>query len=151
MHRQLPPVRRGTMLEKVDRLPGPEDQPAFNNRDGKLRQRQRSADMGRHVVQTFRTVAIAPRRFRRDPAEKAFKVSEDVRVSILLHQQRGRGVATPHRQQPGRHALVINPLHDAPANVHQPAALRGYLKDSGCLPQGVQRRPVSTGTTLMLL
>ena len=64
--------------------------------------------MGGHVVGAFLLVAVAGA-LGHQAGEEGFEVGAHIRVGILLHQQRGGGVAAPDRQQPRRHPLAFRP------------------------------------------
>lgn len=86
------------MLEQVGAQPRTKCRPAMFYRDGKLRLCQRRLDMCRHVVRPFCAVTVHSF-FRRDAAEELQDVCAYIRISVLLYQERCRGVAAPDRKQ----------------------------------------------------
>jgi hypothetical protein len=106
MQNQFAAMRRSPVLEEIDALPRAERQIPADNRNGKMRLRQRGAYMRRHVVRTF-GIVLVHRRFRRDALEISFHVGANGRVGILLNEQRRRGVAAEDRHESGLATLRL--------------------------------------------
>jgi len=62
--------------------------------------------MARHIVGALLVMAVERQVLRHKAAEEVVEVGAHIGRSILLHQQRSRGVAHEQRQQPGLDALL---------------------------------------------
>jgi len=80
---------RAAVFPKVNTLPYPEREPCFFNRDGKIHRGKSCSNMGGHVVFPFHSVNEQRVAVRNKPAEKRFQIASNIRVGILLNQQRG--------------------------------------------------------------
>src|SRR5215471_3803286 len=65
-----------------------------------------------HVVGPLVVVAIKGDILRHQPSEKHVKITQHVRRSVLLDQQRGRGVLEVDRQEPEPNVLAFDPARD---------------------------------------
>jgi len=109
MQHDLTLVRRAPVLEEIDALPSPKNQPPRRYGDSELRLQQRRPDMGRHVVETFAFVDVALAVFWRDRLEKIFQIRPDIGVGVLLNEKRGGGMAAKDREQAGHDRLFCQP------------------------------------------
>src|SRR3984893_9141562 len=75
-----------------------------------------------HVVQTFGFMNIAIAVLRRDFLEKTFQIRLDIRIGVLLNEQRGRGVAAENRQEAGRDVLLAKPARHFRADLDKTLA-----------------------------
>ena len=101
-------MRCSTVFEQVDPLPGAKYRSAPVHRNAELRLGQRRLDVRRHVVRPFVLMPIAGI-LRHQPAKECLEVGADVGIGVLLHQQRGRRVPAPDRQQAGADRLRRDP------------------------------------------
>src|SRR5688572_28311314 len=124
MQDELAAVRRGAMLEDVHRLPGPERELAVDDRDRELRRGERGADVGGHVVGPLGGVAIEALVLGHELPEERVEVAEHVRVGVLLHDERGRGVPNEDGEKPGRHLLAVDPRSQLARYVVEAGAAR---------------------------
>ena len=106
----MPALAPVTMFKKVNALPGSQRQPASKNRDRQIRRRQGRAHMGGHIVVTFGRVDKKPVAIRNQAAEKSLQIAPDIRVRILLDEERSGGVAQMQRQQAGLALVLRQPI-----------------------------------------
>ena len=124
MHGDLASVRRAPMFEQINPLPGPQGEPAGDDRNGELHAGQRRSDVGRHVVGAFVCVPISPRVLRRDAFKECLEIGADVPRRILLNEQSSGGVSAEQRQEPGPHLVGPQPIDNIARNLDE-AAPRG--------------------------
>src|SRR5450631_380894 len=91
LQHDLAPVRTGTMLDQVDRLPCSQRQFASQDRDVQRTRRQHGLDMRRHVVGAFGAVGPSGV-LGRQPVERGHQIVEHRRIGIFLDRQRRRGM-----------------------------------------------------------
>ena len=100
------------VFPEVDALPGPEGQSSLRDRNGEIDGGQRSPNVGWHVVFALRDVREQRVAVRNQSAEKTFEIPSDVRICILLDEQRSRCVANLQSHQPGLESILRDPgLH----------------------------------------
>ncbi len=92
MEGDLSPMRRTSMLEQVNALPGPQGEFPMYDRNRKLHAGQGRADMGGHVIGAFIHMPIPIRVLRRQAIEERLEVGANVPRGVLLNEQSGRGV-----------------------------------------------------------
>jgi len=87
------------------------------------RPRDRGADVGRHVVGTFRVVLVVSV-LRRETREERLQIAPHRRVSVLLHDQRCAGVLHTDVAQARPHASRLHDAADRFRHVVEPLAAR---------------------------
>ena len=89
----LAPLRPAAVLEQIDALPSTERHFSPRHRNRKLHLGERGAEVGGHVIWSLDLVDVAAGCLGRDPVEEGFQVGPQVRVGVLLDQQRRGSVA----------------------------------------------------------
>lgn len=110
------------MFEQENALPCAKGKLAANNGKRKARLGESRADVSRHVVRPF-VVMFVSRALRSNPLEIGLDVAAGGRRSILLDQQRRRGVAAEDGEQTFFHALRRDPAQDLPADIDETLAV----------------------------
>lgn len=105
-------MRARTMLEDIDALPRPERHPTVVDRDRQLRQGERGADVGGHVVWPFNGVPVKSVVLRRETAEELIEIVHNVRIGVFLHRQRCGRVLDKQGEETGLHILHREPARD---------------------------------------
>jgi hypothetical protein len=77
--------------------------------------------MGRHVILAFHRVHERRIAVPNQPAEQAFQVTANVRICVLLDQQRRGSVTKEKRQQPILKSVLSNPGLDLIGEFVKPA------------------------------
>ena len=76
------------MLKQVQTLPGTKRKPTVEEWNGQAGVGERRPDMGGHVIETFRSVPEMLRRLRHQSLKEVAHVERDIRIGILLNDQR---------------------------------------------------------------
>ena len=120
------------MLPEVDPLPGPQRKLALADGDGKVDGRQRSADVGWHVVVALDRVREERIAVRHEARKEALQIAPHIRVGILLYEQRGRSVAEVQGDQAVAETVLTNPVCNLGGEVIEATSARGdsYLMQS---------------------
>ena len=74
--------------------------------------RQRRPNVRGHIIRALQRVPVSRIPLRSKAVEKVGKVGGDVRIVILLDQQRRRCVLHKHRQEPDAQFRAKKPLRD---------------------------------------
>ena len=98
------------MFPNIYALPGPEHQRTGAYGDGQINRGEGRPDVGRHVILTLRRVNKERVAIRNEPIEKGVQITPDIRVGILLDEQRCGSVAQMQGKQTRSHALGRDPL-----------------------------------------
>ena len=85
---------------------------------------ERGLDVGRHVVRAFRAVAVERRVLGHELVQEGFQIALDVRIGVLLDDQRGRGVAQEQGEQPLAQGLGGEPGGDLAGDLGEAPARR---------------------------
>lgn len=117
-------MRSAAVLEEIDPLPGAERKPPPDQRNRKLRLRQRCAQVSRHVIRPLLVMLVGVRILGRDAAEISFKIRFGRRRRILLDEQRRGCVTAKDGEQTLGHLLVRDPAHDLRSHLQQPLLVR---------------------------
>jgi hypothetical protein len=105
-------MRRATMLPQVNTLPRAQAQPPLHNRDGNIDPGQSRSNMSRHVILPFHRVHKHGITVPNKVTEKGFKIATNIRVGVLLDQQRSRSVPDLQRNQSVLELVLRNPAGD---------------------------------------
>lgn len=143
MQDDLPAMRIRTMLEKVDALPGAEQQTAVSDRDREVRLGKRRPNVCRHIVGAFGAMAVAGIARRSQPPKEVQKIGEHIGVRILLDQQRRGRVPQKDRQKTRSYRLPTHPLLDGSGDVVQPLRRGLELQPFLYLPHFVHLLPAN--------
>jgi len=92
--------------------------------------------MARHVVRSFRGVAVDPVAFGDEPAEEPLQIALHVGVRVLLDHDRRGGVADVEGQQPFVDPRTANPGADVARELVQTLAARGNREFVRALADG---------------
>ena len=87
------------MFEHVQVLPGTQRHSSADHRNGKTRLRERGTDVRGHIIVALRRVPIPGISLRREPFKEIAQIEYNVRVGILLNQQRCGGVLNENGKQ----------------------------------------------------
>ena len=124
VQKHIAAMRRGAVLEEINALPRAERHAPILHRNGKLRGRQRRADVRGHVVGAFDGVPVKPIVLGHHAAEERVEIGLDIGVGIFLNQQRGRCVLHEDRQQAGLDVEAAQPMRYLPRDFVKPFAAR---------------------------
>src|SRR5437879_2249445 len=124
-------MRLCTVFENVDALPGAERQFPLDQGNGQLRLREQRADMRRHIVRTFGTVAVPGRVLRNQSREKFFDIAHDVGIGIFLNGQRRGSVLDENGQDTSRESAISDPTFDLAVHRIKTLAARSHLNSVG--------------------
>ena len=75
MQGDLAMMRPAPVFEEIDALPGPEREPAAEDRDRQADIGEGGADMGRHIVGAFVIMCVSLGVFWRDDREISFEIA----------------------------------------------------------------------------
>ncbi len=87
------------MLAQINSLPRTQIEAAGSNGNGQKTAENRCLEMSRHIVRTFRGVAVIRRVLRGKLVEVTFKISAHGGVGIFVEGQAGRGVVEENVSQ----------------------------------------------------
>lgn len=86
------------MLPQIDGLPDTQREATLQYRYSQTGLRQRSTDMGRHVIGTLRAVGVTTG-FRHECRHKAAEVAQDVGIGIFLNDETGTRMGHVNRAE----------------------------------------------------
>lgn len=100
------------VFPQANPLPSTQSQMTPDDRHRNARCGQRGADVGGHIVVAFSRVHKHRISITYQPVEKGLQVTANIRVRILLNQQRGRSVPNLQGDQAVVEAFPRNPITD---------------------------------------
>jgi len=78
--------------------------------------------VGGHIVGAFVRVPVSSRVLGRQAIEKGLEIRANVRRSVFLDKQSGRGMSAKQSQESGLDAMGLQPIQDVAGNFDKPAA-----------------------------
>jgi hypothetical protein len=133
------------MLPEVDGLPGAEGGAAVEDGEGESRRGEGCADVGGHVVRAFGGVAVEAVAVRDEAIQEVLQVGEDLRVGVLLDDQRCGRVAHVQREEALGDALLAHPGEHRRADVVGAGAAGRDAEFMNGLLHETKLRPVRRG------
>jgi len=128
------------MLVEIDPLPRAQGRPPFDDRERERGRGQRRAYVGRHIVGPFRGMTKDGVAVRNEPAQEPLQIRLDLRVGVLLDQQRGGCVTHVQREQSFPDLTTADPRHDLVRDVVKTPALCAETEFPTVLADGTPPR-----------
>src|SRR5215470_16633260 len=116
-------VRPRTVFGNVNALPAPKLKRTISNRNVKRNAGHHGLHMSRHVVGSFHVVNPAGVGWRKAVKRRA-EIGADVRIGILLYQERRRGVADEDKHDTVACSAAGDEIPNVFRNLEKPLAAR---------------------------
>ncbi len=120
---------RVAVFEEIDALPGPEIAAALVDGDGQRRRGQRGAHVGGHVVGPLARVHEERIAVGDQAIEEGVEVAPDVRVRVLVDDERGAGVVHEDAGEALFHSRAAHDPLDVGGDLGGPTTTSADLED----------------------